>query len=125
MQQDIKSPGSHRSSRIQLGQGTSFLPGTKHESVKELIDHVLEHGYVILPRLFSERLVEEAKEEVGRLEKAEWEGRRREGGRNGFEGFKTRRVYALADKSRVFDEFAINETVLKLNDYFLQQNYLL
>lgn len=34
-------------------------------------------------------------------------------------------VYALADKSRVFDEFAINETVLKLNDYFLQENYLL
>ena len=25
----------------------------------------------------------------------------------------------------MFDEFAINETVLKLNDYFLQENYLL
>ncbi len=69
--------------------------------------------------------MEEAKGEVARLERVEWEGRRREGGRNGFEGFKTRRVYALADKSRVFDEFAINETVLKLNDYFLQENYLL
>ncbi|PMD25560.1 phytanoyl-CoA-dioxygenase-like protein [Hyaloscypha hepaticicola] len=126
MQQDIKTPGPHHSpTRIQLGAGTTFLPGKKDESVKELIDHVLKHGYVILPRLFSETLVEEAKEEVGRLEKAEWEGRRREGGRNGFEGFRTRRVYALADKSRVFDEFAINETVLKLNDYFLQENYLL
>ncbi len=31
----------------------------------------------------------------------------------------------MADKSRVFDQFAINETVLKLNDYFLQENYLL
>jgi hypothetical protein len=89
MQQDIRSLPT---SRIQLGQGTSFLPGTKHESVKELIDHVLEHGYVILPRLFSEGLVEEVKEEVGRLEKGEWEGRRREGGRNGFEGFRTRRA---------------------------------
>lgn len=125
MQQDIKTPHRSSQNRIQLGRGTSFLPGTKHESVKELIDHVLEHGYVILPRLFSEMLVEEAKGEVARLERVEWEGRRREGGRNGFEGFKTRRVYALADKSRVFDEFAINETVLKLNDYFLQENYLL
>jgi hypothetical protein len=90
MQQDIRS--SPNTSRIQLGDGTSFLPGTQHESVKKLIDHVLEHGYVILPRLFSEALVEEAKEEVGRLERLEWEGRRREGGRNGFEGFRTRRV---------------------------------
>ena len=77
MQQDIRSSPPPR--RIQLGQGTSFLPGTKHESVKELIDHVLEHGYVILPQLFSEALVEEAKAEAGRLEKGEWEGRRREG----------------------------------------------
>lgn len=93
MQQDIKTPGPHHSpTRIQLGAGTTFLPGKKDESVKELIDHVLKHGYVILPRLFSETLVEEAKEEVGRLEEREWEGRRREGGRNGFEGFRTRRV---------------------------------
>lgn len=47
------------------------------------------------------------------------------GGRNPFEGFKTSRIYALADKSRVFDCFPIHETILKLNDYFLQPNYLL
>jgi hypothetical protein len=93
MQQDIRTPhGFLTASRIQLGAGTTFLPGKKDESVKELIDHVLEHGYVILPRLFSESLVEEAKIEVGRLEKVESEGRSREGGRNGFEGFRTRRV---------------------------------
>jgi len=42
-----------------------------------------------------------------------------------FEGYKTGRIYALADKSRAFDCFPIHPTVLALNDYFLQPNYLL
>jgi hypothetical protein len=110
---------------VQLGNGTTFLPGKKDPSVAHLIDHVLEHGYVILPRIFTPAQVSHANEELARLQASNTSGPASQGGRIAFEGFKTKRVYALADKSRAFDFFPIHETVLKLNDYFLQPNYLM
>ena len=80
---------------------------------------------MILPSIFSPEQVSSALSELDRLETEQTSGPASHGGRNNFEGFQTRRVYALADKTRVFDHFAIHETVLKLNDYFLQENYLL
>jgi len=62
---------------------------------------------------------------LDRLEREHTSGPASQGGRNPFEGYNTRRIYALADKSRAFDCFPIHETVLKLNDYFLQPNYLM
>ncbi|KAE8453888.1 hypothetical protein EG329_007664 [Mollisiaceae sp. DMI_Dod_QoI] len=111
--------------RVQIGKGTTFLPGKKDASVAHLIDHVLEHGYVILPNIFTPAQVSAANAELAHLEALESSGPASQGGRNTFEGFQTRRIYALVDKSRVFDVFAIHETVMKLNDYFLQPNYLL
>jgi len=124
---EVLQPGPPSSSRIQLGHGTTFLPGPKDASISHLITHVLEHGYVILPSLFPSSLVSRALDELTHLSSLPIEdsGPASHGGRNPFEGYKTNRIYALADKSRVFDDFAINETVLKLNDYFLQENYLL
>lgn len=100
------------------------MPGKKDSSVQHLIDHVLEHGYVILPNIFTPEQVEIANSEVARLETLD-AGPAAVAGRNHFEGFKTGRVYALADKSRAFDQFPIHPTVLALNDYFLQPNYLI
>lgn len=111
--------------RQQIGKGTTFLPGKKDPSVAHLIDHVLEHGYVILPNIFTPAQVSAANAELARLEAAESSGPASQGGRNPFEGFQTKRIYALVDKSRVFDVFAIHDTVMKLNDYFLQPNFLL
>lgn len=111
--------------RIQIGKGTTFLPDKKDPSVAHLIDHVLEHGYVILPNLFTPSEVSSANAELARLEALESSGPASQGGRNPFEGFQTKRIYALVDKSRVFDTFAINETVMKLNDYFLEPNCLM
>lgn len=111
--------------RVVLGAGTSFLPGKKDPSVSHLIDHVLEHGYVILPSIFTPAQVSLALKELDRLETLNSSGPASKGGRNAFEGFKTNRIYALADKSRAFDCFPIHDTVLKLNDYFLQPNYLM
>lgn len=110
---------------MQLGQGTTFLPGPKDASVTDLIDHVLEHGYVILPKIYTIAQVSAAIAELGRLESLQSSGPASNGGRSDFEGFNTGRIYALADKSRVFDCFPIHETVLKLNDYFLQPHYLM
>ena len=111
--------------RIQLGQGTSFIPGRKSFTVAHHIDHVLEHGYVILPNLYTPHQVSIAKEELARLEKLQNSGPAAKGGRNDFEGFNTGRIYALTDKSRAFDCFPIHETVEKLNDYFLEPYPLL
>jgi len=111
--------------RVQIGKGTTFLPGKKDPSVAHLINHVLQHGYVILPNIFTPAQVSAANAELARLEALESSGPASQGGRNPFEGFQTKRIYALVDKSRVFDVFAIHETVMKLNDYFLQPNYLL
>jgi Phytanoyl-CoA dioxygenase (PhyH) len=111
--------------RVQLGQGTTFLPGKKDASIQHLIDHVLEHGYVILPSIYTPSQVSAANAELARLERLASSGPAAKAGRNPFEGFNTGRIYALADKSRVFDCFPIHPTVLALNDYFLQPNYLM
>lgn len=66
-----------------------------------------------------------AKQELARLEALESAGPAAHGGRNPFEGLSTKRIYALTDKSRAFDCFPIHPTVMALNDYFLQPNYLL
>jgi len=111
--------------RVQLGQGTTFLPGKKDPSVQHLIDHVLEYGYVILESIYTREQVDTANAELARLESLQSSGPASKGGRNAFEGFHTRRIYALADKSRVFDCFPIHDTVMKLNDYFLQPHCLI
>ena len=108
-----------------MGGGTTFLPGPKDPGILPLINHVLEHGYVILPNIYTPAQVTTAVIELERLESLQSAGPASRGGRNAFEGFNTRRIYALADKSRAFDVFPTHETVLKLNDYFLQPNYLM
>ncbi|KAH7420147.1 hypothetical protein BKA64DRAFT_589071 [Cadophora sp. MPI-SDFR-AT-0126] len=110
--------------RVQLGEGTTFLPGPKDPSVANLIDQVLEHGYVILPRIFAPQQVSLANSELARLTSLP-SGPASAGGRNSFEGYSTKRIYSLCDKSRAFDCFPIHETVMKLNDYFLQPAYLM
>ena len=84
------------------------------------VEHVIKHGYVILPNCFTKEEAKEARDEIQRLL-----GETPLGGRNPFEGLSTNRIYSLLNKSRVFDKFAILPRVLALNDYFLDQNYLL
>ncbi|TFB01716.1 Uncharacterized protein CCMA1212_006251, partial [Trichoderma ghanense] len=95
--------------------------------IQSLIDEVTAHGYVVIRDAFSPSSVAAAKAEVARLsadpKTAGPAGLK--GGRNTFEGYRTRRLYALADKSRVFDEFALHEDVLALNDWFLDPGYLI
>lgn len=122
----LRDPTSYNSRESHsIRRWYDFLPGPKDSSIQHLIDHVLEHGYVILPSIFTPAQVSLALKELDRLEKDQESGPASQGGRNDFEGFNTRRIYALADKSRAFDCFPIHPTVLKLNDYFLQSNYLL
>jgi ectoine hydroxylase-related dioxygenase (phytanoyl-CoA dioxygenase family) len=86
----------------------------------------LKNGFVILKNIFSKTEVELALSEMARLEALK-SGPASQGGRNSFEGFQTRRMYAgtILDKSRSFDVFCMHPTILALNDYFLQKHYLL
>ncbi|KAI9148355.1 hypothetical protein HJFPF1_12186 [Paramyrothecium foliicola] len=95
---------------------------------RRLIDHVREHGYVIIDNAFGLEEIAEAKTELLRLSKLPaQQGSATNGGngRNTFEGLKTERIYLLANKSRVFDKFALHPDILALNDYFLEPGYLL
>ncbi|KAF9895006.1 hypothetical protein FE257_004630 [Aspergillus nanangensis] len=82
------------------------------------VEHVLEHGYVILTNVFSKQEAEEAKLEMSRLQSA-----RPKIGRNAFEGFDTNRIYSILNKTRVFDKYTTIPRVLALNDYFLDPGY--
>ncbi len=89
-------------------------------SIRSDIEHVLKHGYIILPDQFSATEAAEARNEIDRLS-----GPNPMTGRNDFEGHNTNRIYSLLNKSRVFDKFTILPRVLALNDYFLDPGYLL
>lgn len=93
--------------------------------VGPLIEHTLEHGYVIIPNAFSQTEIDEAKQELHRLAQKPSPGPASAGGRNVFEGYQTNRIYALLNKSRVFDKFPLHPDVLALNDYFLDDGFLM
>ena len=57
------------------------------------IEHVLEHGYVILEDVFSKEKAESSKAEMRRMQ-----GDAPVAGRNSFEGFDTNRIYSLLNK---------------------------
>lgn len=104
------------------------MSNAKKEAAKRkvgpLIEHALKHGYVILPHAFGAQDIDEAKEELDRLDRILQPGPASAGGRNAFEGYRTNRIYALLNKSRVFDKFAMHPDVLALNDYFLDDGFL-
>ncbi|KAJ2967326.1 hypothetical protein NQ176_g9714 [Zarea fungicola] len=93
--------------------------------VKKLIDHTVENGYVIIENAFSKAQVEETKAELARISNLEDAGPAVAHGRNSFEGFKTSRNFALLNKSKDFEKYAIHPDVLALNDHFLDPAYLL
>lgn len=89
-------------------------------SLKKDIQHVLEHGYVILTDQFTASKTRSTIAEIDRLS-----GSAPEVGRTDFEGRKTNRIYSLLNKSREFDEYVTLPRVLELNDYFLEPGYCL
>ncbi|KAH8817118.1 phytanoyl-CoA dioxygenase [Xylogone sp. PMI_703] len=94
-------------------------PLPSHPKIKALAEQVLNQGYVIIPNCFSRAEGREAIEEIKRLS-----GKDPKTSRDDFFGRKTSRIYALPNKSRVFDKFYMLPEVLALNDYFLDPDYL-
>ncbi|KIW18123.1 hypothetical protein PV08_02411 [Exophiala spinifera] len=101
-------------------RATARKPLPEDAGTRADIEHVLKHGYVVLPDCFTEAEAREARGEIVRLL-----GKDPLHGRNSFEGLNTNRIYSLLNKSRVFDKFLVLPRVLALNDYFLDPGYLL
>lgn len=110
----------------QVGSDKKLFRKPVDPDTQELINSVIKDGYVILESIFTPAEVDEATQELGVLANgADTAGPASVGGRNKFEGFRTRRIYSLLNKSRVFDKFATHPKVVALNDYFLDPGWLL
>jgi hypothetical protein len=74
----------------------------------DLAAEVEEHGYVIIPDAIDPAFCDELIDEINRIE-AEYGISE---GTNDFEGFRTRRIFNVLAKGRVFGDAAIHPRVL-------------
>jgi ectoine hydroxylase-related dioxygenase (phytanoyl-CoA dioxygenase family) len=84
-------------------------------SVDEVVGLIKEDGYAVVERLFDDDWVSAARAELKKILETTPLGR------NAFEGFATRRIYALYAKTRVFDAPALHPLVLGVLDGVLGQ----
>lgn len=85
--------------------------------VDRLLAEVNENGYVVLRDLVSADFMAELKQEIAPL--LEYDGRTE------FEGFKTRRIYSVIEKTLALNPLMEHPLVLALLDRLLMPNYLL
>lgn len=91
--------------------------GIEPAQIDALMAEVEERGFVILPELFSREAMAEIKAEM--LPLLDFDGR------NEFEGFKTRRIYGVIQKTLSLNPMVEHPLVLSLLDRVLMPNYLL
>lgn len=83
-----------------------------------LLRDLARDGYVVVERLLStEHVATVRRDLLGRF--------RHDGGRNGFEGFATRRLYGVLTETTACDALVEHPLVLGLVDHVLEENYLL
>lgn len=87
-------------------------------AVEEVAATLLRDGYAIVEGILSEEEVATKKADLLRLLE------RTKQGRNDFEGFETKRIYALFAKTRAFDDAATHPLVLSVLDRVLGQYQL-
>lgn len=92
-------------------------PGIDKDYFESLLQPLHENGYVIIENLVSKEAVEEIKEAM--LPFMEYDGR------NDFEGYKTRRMYSVIERSFACNPLIDHPLILALLDSVLMQNYLL
>jgi ectoine hydroxylase-related dioxygenase (phytanoyl-CoA dioxygenase family) len=79
-----------------------------------------EHGYCIVKNFLSKQTVAKIKADLQRILSES-----NLSGRNDFEGFTTRRIYALFAKTRCFDDIATNPLVLSVLERILCSEHFL
>ncbi len=88
------------------------------ELAQRCLSDLERDGYTIVENVFDADVVSEIREAVEPLFV-------HEGGRNDFEGFKTRRLYSPLDETDVLDQVAEHPIALGLLDELFEPNYLL
>jgi hypothetical protein len=127
--EDVGTSETHRASvsseeygRADHGQKYPSTAGTQermHPGLKVRCLADLERdGYTIIANVFDAEQMRAVRDEVGSLFV-------HDGGRNEFEGFKTRRLYSPLDDTWVLDRFVDHPIALGLLDEILEPNYLL
>ncbi|HEY9036612.1 MAG TPA: phytanoyl-CoA dioxygenase family protein [Pseudomonadales bacterium] len=91
--------------------------GVDPAQVKALLAEVHDNGFVIIPNLVSKTLMASIKAEALPLMTHD--------GRNEFEGLKTRRIYAVIEKTLALNPLVEHPLILALLDNLLMPNYLL
>ena len=91
--------------------------GVDPERVESLLAAVQEDGYVIVPDLISQELIARIRSESAPFLRYE--------GRTEFEGYKTRRIYAVIEKTLACNPLVEHPLVLALLDRLLMPSYLL
>jgi ectoine hydroxylase-related dioxygenase (phytanoyl-CoA dioxygenase family) len=88
------------------------MPGATSTG-QDIAQRLTSDGYVIVSGMMSERDLEAARADLGRVLETT------PAGRNAFEGFGTQRVYALFAKTRTFDQAATHPLLLQVLDQVL------
>ena len=91
--------------------------GVNPEHLAALLDEVHERGFAIIPDMISPEIIETIRTETEPLLQYD--------GRNEFEGFKTRRIYSVIEKTLSCNPLVEYPLVLALLDQLLMPNYLL
>ncbi len=91
--------------------------GVDPDYVEELLAEVNENGYVIIPDLIPQQVVENIRKESEPFLAYD--------GRTEFEGYKTRRIYSVMEKTFCCNPIVDHPLVMALLDRLFMPNYLL
>lgn len=97
--------------------GSAQRRGVDEQHVAALLAQVREQGYVIIPEVLPRATMEAIKEAA--LPFLQYNGR------NEIEGYKTRRIYAVIEKTLACNPLIDHPLILALLDQILMPNYLL
>lgn len=98
-------------------QNSANKHGVSEHHLQSLMAQISRDGYVVIPELVSASDMNAIKSDVGPL--------LTHNGRNEFEGFKTRRIYSVFEKTLALNPLIEHPLILALLDQVLQDNYLL
>jgi ectoine hydroxylase-related dioxygenase (phytanoyl-CoA dioxygenase family) len=91
--------------------------GVDEGRVRSLLSAVQEDGYVVIPDMIPESAIDQIRSESEPFLRYE--------GRTEFEGYKTRRIYAVIEKTLACNPLVEHPLVMALLDQLLMPNYLL
>jgi ectoine hydroxylase-related dioxygenase (phytanoyl-CoA dioxygenase family) len=113
--------GTVKSNIVAAQEAAAASSTRKHDVDPDLVDRLLEevheNGYVVIPELVSADEMAALKTETLPLLEHD--------GRTEFEGYKTRRIYSVIEKTLALNPLMENPLILALLDRILLPNYLL